>query len=165
METQTPTTTPTTPPTSTFGSERFTKIYNRSVSFAGMLFMVIPIVFLILSAIPPSFNSCPIMARWIIVFSSVAIASILFDFVFRNLFYGFFWVSQICYLVLNLFLLAWDIYGIYLLAGPGRACNTSGWPEYNYVVTAILVSIDMLGSIIFLFVVLKNFFTYSNLKS
>lgn len=167
METQTPTSTPTTPPHSAFGSSDSTlgKVYNRSISLIGILTLGIPIVLIILSGIAVSFDSCPMLARWIIVFCSVAIGSILLDFLYRNLLYGFFWTSQISYLILNLFLIAWDIYGIYLLAGPGRSCNTSGWSAYNYIVTAVLVAIDLLGSIIFLLVVFKNFFIHPSIKS
>jgi hypothetical protein len=110
--------------------------------------LAIPVALLILSAVPPSFNSCPRAATWIIVFSAVCIFSILLDLLFRHLTFGFATLALIIRSAILLFFLAWDAYGIWLLAVGSSGCRQqTGWALYNYIMMAILVAVDLLVSL------------------
>lgn len=127
----------------------------------SVLFIIPLIVLIILSGVVPSFFSCPALATWIIVFCSVALFSVCIDLVFRHFTFGFRGLSFILHIIFNLFFIAWDIYGIYLLAGPGKICDfVDGWPKYNYVITAILVALDLLASLIFLVILFRALAMY-----
>lgn len=124
---------------------------QRLLSGLSLLTLGIPIALIVLSGIGISYNSCIPLAIWIIVFASVAIFSLLVDIILRNINYDDkkYWIPHVFYIIINLFFLAWDAYGIYLLVA-NKQCNTSGWSAYNYIMTAVLVAIDLLGSIVFL---------------
>lgn len=127
------------------------EMIQKLLSGLSLLTLAIPIALIVLSGIGISFGSCTPLAIWIIVFASVAIFSLLVDIVLRNITYDDrrYWIPHVFYIIVNLFFLAWDAYGIYLLT-QNRKCNTYGWSAYNYIMTAILVAVDLLGSFIFL---------------
>jgi hypothetical protein len=116
----------------------------------------IPITTLILSAI--SFQSCPSLAMWIIVFSSIAIVSLLVDIVLRLFTYddNRTWIPYVIYIIMNCFFLGWDGYGIYLLV-VNQACNIAGgWAKYNYVAAALILALDLVASLLFLIAIARN---------